>query len=154
MNILCSSDIVHSYYMTSARGHCFEKISLFISRDLFSRDLFSFLCVYFYVTLKIFWLFYFDQDNFSKKTYLVRSSLVILYPCLQTISCFAQEPEYTTPVCLSWNLNGLAAHDFVRVPLSEALIIAHNFVIVQLPETFLDSTTPYNDENININGHT
>ena len=28
------------------------------------------------------------------------------------------------------NLNGLAAHDFVRVPLSEALIIAHNFVIV------------------------
>ena len=27
-----------------------------------------------------------------------------------------------------WNLNGLPAHDFVNVPLSEALIIAHNCI--------------------------
>ena len=50
-----------------------------------------------------------------------------------------------------WNLNGLAAHDFV--PLIEAFITTHNFDIVCLSETFLDSTTPHDDENININGY-
>ena len=35
--------------------------------------------------------------------------------------------------------------DFVKVPLIEAFINAHNFDIVWLPETFLDSRTPHND---------
>ena len=35
-----------------------------------------------------------------------------------------------------WNLNGLAAHDFVKVPLIEAFITAHNVDIVCLSETF------------------
>ena len=52
-----------------------------------------------------------------------------------------------------WNLNGLAAHDFVKVHLIEAFITTHNFDIVCLSETFLDSTIPHNDENININGY-
>ena len=52
-----------------------------------------------------------------------------------------------------WNLNGLAAHDFVQVPLIEAFITVHNFDIVCLSETFLDSTIPRNNENINIIGY-
>ena len=52
-----------------------------------------------------------------------------------------------------WNLNGMAAHDFVKVPFIEAFIIAHNFDIVCLSETFLDSSVPDHDENININGY-
>ena len=52
-----------------------------------------------------------------------------------------------------WNLNGLAAHDFVKVPLIEAFITVNNFNILCLYDTFLDSTTPHNDENININGY-
>ena len=77
MNIVFFSGISNSYYMTSTRGDSFErnkespsfrtnddtiivrcltflyfaainiKFSLFIFRDLFSRDLFSFLCCYF-----------------------------------------------------------------------------------------------------------
>ena len=35
-----------------------------------------------------------------------------------------------------WNLNGLAAHGFVKVPLIEAFINTHNFDIVCLAETF------------------
>ena len=49
-----------------------------------------------------------------------------------------------------WNLNGLAAHDFVKVPLIEAFITAHNLDIVCLSETFLDSAVPDHD---NINGY-
>ena len=52
-----------------------------------------------------------------------------------------------------WNLNGLAAHDVVKVHLIEAFITTHNFDIVCLSETFLDSTIPHDDENININGY-
>ena len=50
-----------------------------------------------------------------------------------------------------WNLNGLAAHEFVKIPLIEAIITTHNFDIISLSKTFLDSTIPQNDQNININ---
>ena len=49
-----------------------------------------------------------------------------------------------------WNLNGLAAHDFIKVPLVEAFITSNNFDLVCLSETFLDSTIPNNDINIQI----
>ena len=51
-----------------------------------------------------------------------------------------------------WNLNGLAAYEFLKVLLIEAFIAAHNIDVVCLPETFLYSTIPHNDKNINING--
>ena len=41
-----------------------------------------------------------------------------------------------------WNLNGIAAHDFVKVLLIEAFIKAKNIDIIRLSETFLDSTIP------------
>ena len=52
-----------------------------------------------------------------------------------------------------WNLNGLAAHDFVKMLLIEAFITTHNFDIICLSETFLDSSIDISDTRININGH-
>ena len=52
-----------------------------------------------------------------------------------------------------WNLNGLAAHDFVKIPLIEAFITTHNFDIICLSETFLDSSIDISDPRININGY-
>ena len=52
-----------------------------------------------------------------------------------------------------WNLNALAAHDFIKVPLIEAFISTHNFDILCLSETFLGSTIDINNENINIDGY-
>ena len=52
-----------------------------------------------------------------------------------------------------WNLNGLAAHDFLKVSLIEAFITTHNFDIICLSETFLDSTVSQHDENIMIKGY-
>ena len=52
-----------------------------------------------------------------------------------------------------WNLNGLAAHDFLKVSLMEAFITTRNFDIICLSETFLDSTVSQDDENIMINGY-
>ena len=50
-----------------------------------------------------------------------------------------------------WNLNDLAAHDFIKVPLVEVFISSNNFDLVCLSETFLDSTIPNDDVNIQIN---
>ena len=52
-----------------------------------------------------------------------------------------------------WNLNVLATHDVIKVPLLEAFITSNNFELVCLSETFLDSTVPSDDVNIQINGY-
>ena len=52
-----------------------------------------------------------------------------------------------------WNLNGLAAHDFIKVPLVEAFITSNIIDTVCLSETFLDSNIPNDDANIKINGY-
>ena len=52
-----------------------------------------------------------------------------------------------------WNLNGIASHDFVRVTLIEAFIKANTIDIICLPETFLNSTIPLNDERLYIKEH-
>ena len=63
-------------------------------------------------------------------------------------------PRKSSPIKFChWNLNGLAAHAFIKVPLIEAFITTHNFDIFCLSEIFLDSTIDLNDENINIDGY-
>ena len=52
-----------------------------------------------------------------------------------------------------WNLNGIAAHDFVKVPLIEAFIKVNNIDIICLSGTFLDSTISLNDERLYIKGY-
>ena len=52
------------------------------------------------------------------------------------------------------NFNGLAVHDFIKIPLIEAFIKTHNFDIIYLLETFLDSSIDISDTRININGYT
>ena len=52
-----------------------------------------------------------------------------------------------------WNLNGLVAHDFIKVTLVEAFITSNKFDLVCLSETFSDSTIPDDDANIQINGY-
>ena len=52
-----------------------------------------------------------------------------------------------------FNLNRLTAHGFIKVPLMEAFITTSNFDIIYLSETFVDSTTPNGDENIQFNGY-
>ena len=52
-----------------------------------------------------------------------------------------------------WNLDELAAHDFIKVPLIETFITTSNFDVVCLSGTFLDSTIPDDDVNMQINGY-
>ena len=49
-----------------------------------------------------------------------------------------------------WNLNGVTAHDFVKIPLIEAFIKANNIDIICLSGTFSDSSIPLNDDRLYI----
>ena len=89
-------------------------------------------------------LFYLFFDTIFSKILLVNSGDIETNP----------GPRKSSPIKFChWDLNGLAAHDFIKVPLIEAFISTHNFDILCLSETFLDSTIDLNDENTNIDGY-
>ena len=89
-------------------------------------------------------LFYLFFDTIFSKILLVNSGDIETNP----------GSKKSSPIKFChWNLNGLAAHDFTKVPLIEAFISTHNFDILCLSETFVDSTIDLNDENINIDGY-
>ena len=89
-------------------------------------------------------LFYLFYDTIFSKILLVN------FGDIETNS----GPRESAPIkSCHWDLNGLAAHDFIKVPLIEAFISTHNFDILCFSETFLDSTIDLNDENTNIDGY-
>lgn len=67
-----------------------------------------------------------------------------------------QETNPKKPVFINffhWSLNGLAAHDFVKMPLLKAFITAQNSDFICLSETFLDSSIDISDTRLNLNGY-
>ena len=52
-----------------------------------------------------------------------------------------------------WNLNSISAHYFIKISLLRAYISVHNFDILCLSETYLDSTISSNDSNLIIPGY-
>ena len=54
---------------------------------------------------------------------------------------------------LSLELNGLTAHDSIKISLLQAYIIQNNYDIICLSETFLNSSIQTNDDRISIDGY-
>ena len=52
-----------------------------------------------------------------------------------------------------WNLNSITAHNYFTIALLRAYISLHNFDIVCISETYLDSTTALDDKNLEIAGY-
>ena len=52
-----------------------------------------------------------------------------------------------------WNLNSITSHNFIKVSLLAAYNSIHKFDIICLSETYLNSETISNNENLNIPGH-
>ena len=51
------------------------------------------------------------------------------------------------------NLNNIAAYNFLKLTLLEAYNMNHNFNIICLPETYLDSYIQHDDERLHLNGY-
>ena len=62
-------------------------------------------------------------------------------------------PKYSSLKFCHWNLNGLTAHDGIKISLLQAYIIQNNYDIICLSETFLNSSIGTNDDRISIDGY-
>ena len=62
-------------------------------------------------------------------------------------------PKYSTLTFCDWNLNGLTAHDSVKILLLQAYIARHNYDIICISQTFLNSFIETNDDKISIGGY-
>ena len=68
-----------------------------------------------------------------------------------------QDPKRKDQHCLSvfhWNLNSISAYDYSKLFLLNSYNSLHKFDIICLSETYLDSNTPLNDDNLEISGYT
>ena len=52
-----------------------------------------------------------------------------------------------------WNLNGIAANNFIKISLLEAYNSIHNFDLICISETFLDSDYSNDDQRLRIQGY-
>ena len=52
-----------------------------------------------------------------------------------------------------WNLNSTSAHNYTKLFLPKAYIAIHKFDIICLSETYLDSSTTSDDDNLVISGY-
>ena len=52
-----------------------------------------------------------------------------------------------------WNLNGIAANNFVKISLLEAYNTVHYFDVICISETFLDSDYSSDDQRLNLQGY-
>ena len=52
-----------------------------------------------------------------------------------------------------WNLNSISSHNFIKISLLRAYVSTHNFNNLCLSDTYLDSSTSSNDNNLTIPGY-
>ena len=57
-------------------------------------------------------------------------------------------PTYSSLIFCHWNLNGLTAHDSIKISLLQAYVTQHNYDIICLSETFLNSSIDSSDTRI------
>ena len=49
-------------------------------------------------------------------------------------------PKYSSLTFCHWNLNGLTAHDSIKISLLQAYVTQHNYDIICISKTFLNSS--------------
>ena len=109
-------------------------------------------------------LFYFSSVFFCftclfKKLPKMVKVIIFLSLCLPSLLLCCGDiqknpgPKYTSLKFCHWNLNGLRAHDSIKISLLHAYIIQNNYDIICLSETFLNSSIPTNDDRISIEGY-
>ena len=65
-------------------------------------------------------------------------------------------PKPNSCDCLSichWNLNSIPAHNFIKLSLLRAYISINKTDIICLSETYLDSSIPSDDDNLELPGY-
>ena len=61
-------------------------------------------------------------------------------------------PKASLSIC-HWNLNSISAHNYIKLYLLRAYLVFHKFNIICLSETYLNSSTPPDDDTLQISGY-
>ena len=100
--------------------------------------------------------------NIFSSIYVLRfinSRLIWPYSILVKLSGDVEEnPRPKRKPCQSfsichWNVNSLSDQNFSKVSLLRAYISIHEFDVICISETFLNSDTAFDDDNLKIEGH-
>ena len=81
---------------------------------------------------------------------------ILLFLCLTNLLFRCGDIEanpglkYSSLTSCRWSLNGLTAHDSIKISLFQGYITQHNNDIISLSETFLNSSIQTNDDRISI----
>ena len=90
---------------------------------------------------------------------ITKLSNIFLFNCIVNLLCRCcvsetnPGPKYSSLTFCHWNLNGLTAHDSIKIALHQAYILHHNYDIKCLSQTFLNSSIESNDDRISIDGY-
>ena len=133
--------------------HCLSKIMAYLALML---HYFLSICLVILIFNKL--LFLYAVAAYIRKSY---NALLFINDCFRNLPFVAlpllrsgdvetnRGPKKSSVIKFChWNLNDLAAHDFLKVSLIETFITAHNFDNICLSETMLDTTVPQHDVNI------
>ena len=102
--------------------------------------------------------------NFSRKIlYLSMIGVYVhhIWLSLTIIRLSGDIEENPGPICnlnqsfsiCHWNLNSITTQNYLKISLLRAYISLHNFDVVCISETYLDSTTAVYDESLAITGY-
>ena len=80
------------------------------------------------------------------------SILVKLSGDVEEKSGLKPKPCQSFSIC-HWNVNSVSTHNFSKVSLLRAYISIHKFDVICISETFLNSDTAVNDDNLKIEGY-
>ena len=78
--------------------------------------------------------------------------LLILCGDVETNPGPYNENKQTISVC-HWNLNGIAAHNYTKLSMLEAYNALHNYDIICISETYLDSSYSDGDHSLKLEGY-
>ena len=63
-----------------------------------------------------------------------------------------RKPNEVISIC-HWNLSSISAHNLAKLHILKAYVTVHKFDIICLSETYLDSSIPFDDNNLEISGY-
>ena len=84
---------------------------------------------------------------------MTRALIMLLIICSSDIEANPGPKKNTKISFCHWHLNGVAAYNFSKVSLLQAMATTHEYDIICLSETFLDSSFNSLDDRINIEGY-
>ena len=109
------------------------------------------LFVFLFLGLKYFWFLF--LIGFSLNTsFWLQIFLVLLSGDVEVNPGPKRTPKVSLSIC-HWNLNSISAHNYVKLSLLRAYLAFHNFDIICLSETYLNSSNSPDDETLEISGY-